>query len=347
MRNDSTKIEERVTRTMAKSSRDYKIDWIRALCSLTIILAHVNAPNLINQIRAFDVIALVLISGMSFGLTEEKEYRTYIVARTKKLLLPTYLMITTIFVMSYVAAAILNIEKLYTNEQMIRSFFLLSDGSMGYVWIVRVYFTIALIMPLCRNLIKRIETIKCFILALGTLLILGVGLYYLGASFQTPLVYTLYSDYIYNTFVYGCVSFAGLWFVSNKDKWRGFLFVSTVCFLVCQIVVIINGNGFSPNAYKYPPRLYYCSYGVLVALVLYAMIRNGKNKIVIWLSRNSFSLYLWHILVLRVFGLVTKIKVLNRFETMWGIEYVFVLVGAVLLTFLWGTILRIVRRKRS
>lgn len=77
------------------------------------------------------------------------------------------------------------------------------------------------------------------------------------------------------------------------------------------------------------------------------MIRNESNEIVKWLSRNSFSVYLWHILVLRVFGIITKTRVLHRFETMWGIEYVFVLVGAVLLTLLWGKILKIVRRNKS
>ena len=48
--------------------RDNKIDYVRALCSLTVIIAHVSAPAWINDIRSFDVVALVLISGMTlFG----------------------------------------------------------------------------------------------------------------------------------------------------------------------------------------------------------------------------------------------------------------------------------------
>lgn len=48
---------------MPEKSRDHRVDWIRAICSLTIILAHVGAPSMVNQIRTFDVVSLVLCPG--------------------------------------------------------------------------------------------------------------------------------------------------------------------------------------------------------------------------------------------------------------------------------------------
>ena len=77
--------------------RDNKIDYVRALCSLTVIIAHVSAPAWINDIRSFDVVALVLISGMSLIHTSNDSYSVYLWKRVKKLFVPTALMMIAFF----------------------------------------------------------------------------------------------------------------------------------------------------------------------------------------------------------------------------------------------------------
>lgn len=320
------------------SRRDYRIDWIRAICSLTIIFAHVNAPSLLNNIRTFDVVALVFISGMSLGLSKEKKFRDYIQGRVKKLLVPTYLMITLIFLLSYTGCKILNINQLYSLNQIVRSYFLLSDGSMGYVWIVRVYIMVALLTPLNRRLSDKLESNKDFFVALLGFLIFGAGLYYLWTIIADPLASTIYKDYLYTTFVYGCISFLGYWLNKHLHNLHFLTLIAALCFIICQVIELFMGNGFSPNSAKFPPQLYYCSYGLLVAIILYHVVPNRSNKIVGWLSSHSFSIYLWHIFMLRLYGVITKISVFKRFEKTWLIEFMFVVAGAILLTCIWHRI---------
>lgn len=329
------------------SKRDYKIDWIRAICSLTIIFAHVNAPSFLNNIRTFDVVALVFISGMSLGLSKEKKYRDYILGRVKKLLVPTYLIITLIFLLSYLGCSFLHIDPLYSLDQIVRSYFLLSDGSMGYVWIVRVYMMVALLMPLHRQLSDKLENNRLFFVAMLGFLIFGAGLYYLWTIIPDSLASTIYKDYLYCTFVYGCISFLGYWLTKHQNNLSFITLITALCFVICQAFELFIGNGFAPNSTKYPPQLYYCSYGLFVAIILYHVVPNRSNKIVGWLSSHSFSIYLWHIFMLRLYGVITKISIFKRFEKMWPIEFLIVAAGAILLTYIWQKMLQKTSRGKA
>lgn len=65
-------------------NRDFHLDTLRSLSLLLIFLVHTNPPEIILQIRNFDVVSMVLVSGMSFALSYKKEgYLMYISKRTK------------------------------------------------------------------------------------------------------------------------------------------------------------------------------------------------------------------------------------------------------------------------
>ena len=51
-------------------NRDYRIDNVRAIAMICIILAHCVAPSSINNLRSFDVITLVFLSGLVFNVKE-------------------------------------------------------------------------------------------------------------------------------------------------------------------------------------------------------------------------------------------------------------------------------------
>lgn len=53
--------------------RDLKIDILRTIGILLVILAHVKLPELVRSIRSFDVVMLVFISGMSFAYSKPKK----------------------------------------------------------------------------------------------------------------------------------------------------------------------------------------------------------------------------------------------------------------------------------
>lgn len=58
--------------------RDSTIDLLRVLGTLLVILAHVKIPKVMSEIRTFDVVLLVFISGMSLKYAKHKHYFVYI-----------------------------------------------------------------------------------------------------------------------------------------------------------------------------------------------------------------------------------------------------------------------------
>lgn len=57
-------------------NRDEGIDVLRTIGVLSIILAHVNPPSNILNVRSFDVVLLVFVSGMSYAENTGGGYMT-------------------------------------------------------------------------------------------------------------------------------------------------------------------------------------------------------------------------------------------------------------------------------
>lgn len=69
-----------------KTMRDKRIDILRGVAILFIILAHISPPNNLLQLRTFDVPLITMLLGMSFSLsTKEEKYRVYLFKRFKRL----------------------------------------------------------------------------------------------------------------------------------------------------------------------------------------------------------------------------------------------------------------------
>lgn len=82
------------------TERDNSIDILRAVCMILIILAHVNAPYTLSQLRSFDVPLIVLISGFCYS-AKLKSYGQYVITRFKRLYSPTFKFLTVFFVAVY------------------------------------------------------------------------------------------------------------------------------------------------------------------------------------------------------------------------------------------------------
>jgi len=89
-------------------SRDLGLNLLRAIGLLSIILAHVNPPSLLFQLRTFDVIMMVCVSTISYtDYARPKPYKDYLIGRIKRLLFPTW---EFILLMSIVLSVVCYIE---------------------------------------------------------------------------------------------------------------------------------------------------------------------------------------------------------------------------------------------
>lgn len=76
------------------NKRLYYIDWLKTISLFAIVVAHVQAPNIIAQIRSFDVILMVVCSGLLANRSNSAKsmsYLEYVVSRVKRLVLPTWI----------------------------------------------------------------------------------------------------------------------------------------------------------------------------------------------------------------------------------------------------------------
>ena len=81
----------------SNKKRDLSIDCIRAFSMIFIVLAHVDPPGILFQLRSFDVVSLVVISVMCMKETDGvKAYFSSVWKRVKRLLIPTYICIVIV-----------------------------------------------------------------------------------------------------------------------------------------------------------------------------------------------------------------------------------------------------------
>lgn len=149
--------------------RDHRIDALRAIGTMLVILAHMSLPELVLNIRTFDVILLVMVSYMTFRLTnsESMPYLEYIWKRIKRLVIPTYVMLMVFFSLSEVISLAIQGSHAFELQTVVCSFLFLDSG-IPYIWIVRIFVVIAFFAPLNSNLAASIDTRmdKCRIVAI-------------------------------------------------------------------------------------------------------------------------------------------------------------------------------------
>lgn len=334
---------------MIEQNRNYKIDYMRAICSITVILAHVGAPSWLNQIRTFDVIALVMMSGMCLVGSSKIEYGAYLWKRVKKLLIPTVIMATAVFSLSFIVCQILQMPQLYSSSRIVRSYLLLHDGSMGYVWITRVYLSIAVLTPVIKRVESKMTNGKRFGILMVCCVAIMLVLQWLGGLITLELASVIYFDYIYSSFIYAVIALIGLWCAHRIKRIPAVAIFAMAIFAVCFgfIFFLYPEQGLSISSYKFPPQLYYCAYGVSITCILYQVLPKRGNATVVWLSKKSFSIYLWHIVVLKVYGLLIKLPFLAFLEGVWLLEFAVGVSGAILATFLFEYVRETVKKSKT
>lgn len=298
------------------SNRNYTIDVLRCIGTISVIFAHVNLPDILFQLRAFDVVLLVFISGMTFSINNKRNYFDYVKRRFHKLLIPTYAFLTILFIASYVVCAISNRDQLFPFKVIFYSYCFLDKG-IGYIWIVKVYLIIAFILPLLKKIETYVRNEFLFVIV-----------FCLTISFHSIIKHLivehslLYDEFISYIIPYGLVSLLGMKWTLIDSNFKIFYFF---LFLTSLFVGIGLDGEFKPNCYKFPPDWLYFSYGLFGSIMLYYITNKysllikkvDKYDVIVFVSSNSFYLYLIHIFVLYTYNFiidsVLKVQVFNYY----------------------------------
>lgn len=285
--------------------RNIIIDAMRVLGLLLIILAHVQPPSFIFQLRTFDVPMMIFVSGMAYYYSGKSNIKLwqYSLSRFKRLVFPVWIFLVFFFLSIFIFEPVGFVDLLMLKT--IVSTFLL--GGFGYVWIIKVFLIIAICSPV---FVRFIKYKSGYALTFITLAMLLVSLLVLNVSYEFNNKYLLHflSDIIFPATVYGTVFMIGYKVLGLTTKEKLFIFFSyLIAFAVCVIFYHHMMGKFSgPQYFKYPPSLFYIAYSLIATfIVMWFFERFLPFKklpfIIGFMSSNTIWIYLWHIPVVEYF----------------------------------------------
>ena len=278
------------------------IDFLKFISLTGIILAHVGSPNWVMMARSFDVPLMVILSAMlavnSYRKYEGKKHGLirYYWGRVKRLVLPTWIFLLFFFFLFFLVT-----KKPFALNYYTASFCLTSYG-IGYVWVILMYLYSALLVPLYAKTGFSFKTSLC--------LLLVYLLYEIAHFYSIGTANKLIDTTFYYLVPYGGVlSYFGYHYHQMKHK----NLAAALSFLIFAALGAYYWHKFgSPQLVqiaKYPPRCYYLSYGIAISLLLLILCERNtlkiyRNPLIVFISKHSMWIYLWHILLLYVYSFV-------------------------------------------
>lgn len=291
---------------MTDSKRIPYIDFLRFIGITLIILAHVNAPDILIQIRCFDVPLMLFVSGLSYANKDvsNMNWTKWMIKRLKRLIIPVWLYLLFFFIVYSLLLHVGIVSFTYSRVEVIGSFSLLTGRSIGFVWIYRVFILIMLVTPLLLRFHQKLSNIGFVVFFVALIIfnefLIDVALpdiqgykaihyvmmqvipYILGYSVPFLLGVRLYNctqkeTLYYSIFIFVVFVFASISYYFKDGQW-------------CH---------FHPF-YKYPPKFFFIIYGLFVCSFLW-LIRNkikdvSRFGLVGFVGSNTTWIYLFHIL---------------------------------------------------
>ncbi len=312
-------------------SRDKYIDFLRFVGLAMIVLAHVKAPFTIHQIRCFDVPLMLFVSGLAYGNRSiSASWKGYYLPRLKRLLIPIYIFVFC----DLIALTLMN--KTLTTEDIIKSVLLCTSGTVGYVWIIKVFILVMFATPVLIKINNRLSNLT-FILFIIGLYYIQEGLVFITQYIANPLFNTIYTETIPYLFGYSIPFLWGLR-LRQCDIKSEYIFLSLITlFSILFLLLYINQHG-TPIAitpfFKYPPHSYFLIYGLLASAILWKarlfLSKPAKIRLFTFIGENTIWIYIWHI----VFVSFANIYIEN-----WILKYILVFTLATLTYFIQYTII--------
>lgn len=331
---------------MLKSIRNNKIDILRFLGIILIILAHCDAPLEINNFRCFDVILLVFISAYMYDENKcinKNIYIIYIKNKVQRLLKPTYIFIISFSLVLFIGYRLMGRPELFGIKQLINSL-LLCEDSVGYVWIMKVYFINALLAPYFVYMQKQSNnSIKFFKKMFIQFIVYEIIVYFynLLITDSNYIMWILIHEWLICCMAYSFIAQISLWHKKNDFcKNYGWILWGSIF-----ILTLIVKSDFCTMAGKRPPNLHYLSWGLFITELLFRVIPDYEIKSVMWISKHSLEIYFIHPFFILFFSLLKNIFKIN-YNYFWLIEFMFVVFFSIISVKIFNMI-RIIIKKHN
>ncbi|MGD6776346.1 acyltransferase family protein [Sutcliffiella horikoshii] len=334
---------------MREKKRDTRIDILRFLAIIGIIVAHTHPPDWLFELRNFDVTLIVMMMGASFFISNQSkdkvEYVAYATKRFKRLIVPTWVFLTIFFTLFLVLSFVQNDSYYFDLNKVVNSYATL--GGIGYVWIMRVFFIIALASPILLSISNKTQkTFAYFAWIIGAYVIYSMCIL-INNFLPNGLISSLYEEVFLYGFGYVLVAAIGIRLLVMKNKELLYLGVTS---LLIYGILAISTDFASTQDFKYTPTMYYLSYGIFIGVCLYLLVSIPvvnkwlSNKFFMFISINSLWLYLWHIIPVYILKVYDKVSI---FKSTFLLEFCFVFGIGLLLTLIHNKLSIIIKKDKS
>lgn len=296
--------------------RNLAIDFLKGFAMLLIILIHVTVyfrDNMIaHTLWEYSQVAVPIFVFCSaylyFSRTKEEHFNIiYFWKRIKRLVLPYY-----VFLFLFIGYSLLFKQTPLSFEIIVRKMFFLNISSRDLDWLVVLFLYFMILMPFIRILSKQ-KILFCIYICLSFFSSIWL-LFNQSESLFRLLMWLPWSLVLIVTF-----------FVVRYENRHGFTYLLSALFFIFYILsrglVIFNNAPITLTDNKYPPNIFYLSYGISLTLLFYksydklGFINTFFNIFFGYLSKHSYSIFFIHFLVLYFFLDFTNYKKLEW----WGL----------------------------
>ncbi len=328
--------------------RDKKLDILKTIGTLSIILAHTyTLPEWLFQFRNFDVILLIIVSGILQSYKKIYTLNNYWLAlkkRSIRIILPTWVFLTIFFGLIALYTIIFNKSFPFKFNVVLESYAMING--IGYVWIMSIYLFIALIGPIINYINQKYEFRNILIAYLIVYIVYEILVISIERMSNNAITYLLKELIIYGI-GYSFVYYIGFTLreINNKNRISFALVLMSIWGIIALIYIGSKGQYINTNVAKYPPTLYYLSYGISMSLFIILLvdktnIPNRLNILFEFIGRNSMWIYLWHILGIYIWNEVIG-------QDCWYLMWVFLVFFSVCITFIQNFVVKRISLKNK
>ena len=252
---------------MTTSYRDRTADLLRAIALFLLFAAHTSFPDSFQNIREFDVPLLFFLSGMSYVYSiqgSRPDQKTYLLRRFRKLILRVWIFLIIFFLFFN------GILHSGISSNVILNSFLMTGSGIMFVWVYRVFFFNCITLPILQERTRKMPAEKRILIGIAALAVNDLIYRFLISPMQNYVFQKLLTYLFSDTVGFTVLAWFGASYPDLDEKGR---IRFTLLFLVFYLIAGgLSGFPFLESM-KYPPSLYFSSYGMFCSSLLYLLLK--------------------------------------------------------------------------
>ena len=338
---------------MTTKARYVHIDYLRAIATVGFIFTHVLSDNLGNprinflwNYMHFVVVGLVFCSAYVYAAAHESQKKlvysfSWVKKRFLRLYVPFVIYLATHYILWFIFPHIFHGYQIKRSWSFILSSLTLTGG-IDIGWIPVLFLELSLIFPLLLVIARRRKSrdILLILLALATLLMTFFRVF---DEYSRALAWIPWSLVALLGFIYFDAQKASAKFAKRLS----IMTVGVMSIAWILLFMILRGmhNRLTLTVHKYPPDLYFLSYGIAITAVLLLLLTKKYHKqsrltdFTKFVSSQSYTIFFVQYIVLDM--------VITNLRIGWFAQTLIVLALCLLGAYCWTKLLKLKLQRKA